>query len=99
MRGVRLVSYIESQSLQLSVTFTALAASLGIDEKRVRNVFATHVERLEREHVLQTPRYLGIDEIYPAGTPYCVLTDLERHAVRGLWARRDLKTVKGWLSH
>lgn len=94
----RLVNYIESQALQLTATFTSLATSLGVSEKLVRNIFQAYIERREREYVIRTPRYLGIDEIYLADTPYCVLTDLGRHAALDLLPKRDLKTVKGWLS-
>jgi transposase len=94
----RLVSYIESQSLHLTATFTSLAASLGISDKLVRNIFTARIARLEREYEIQTPCYLGIDEIYLDDTPYCVLTDLQRHAALDLLPKRDMKTVKGWLS-
>jgi transposase len=94
----RLVSYIESQSLQLAATFTNLAQSVGISDKLVRNIFQAHIERLEREYVIQTPRYLGMDEIYLEDAPYCVLTDLQRHAALDLLPKRDMKTVKSWLA-
>lgn len=60
----RLISYIEVQALHLTQTFTRLASTLGVSEWLIRDVFAAHVETLEHDYVIQTPRYLGIDEIY-----------------------------------
>jgi len=93
----RLVSYVETHALQLTSTFTSLAHNLGVSEKFVRNVFQTHIDNLELGYVIQTPRYLGIDEIYVEDAIYCVLTDLERHCMVDLLPKRDMETVKRWL--
>lgn len=93
----RLVSYIEVQVLHLTQMFTDLASALGVSEWLVRAIAASHIEVLERDYVIQTPRYLGIDEIYVEDAIYCVLTDLERHAVVDLLPKRDMPTVKNWL--
>ena len=94
----RLVSYIETHALQLTCTFTSLAVALGVSEKFVRTVFAAHIDRLERDYAIQTPRYLGIDEIYIEDAPYCVLTDLERRCTLDLLPKRDMVSVKRWLT-
>jgi transposase len=94
----RLVSYVQTQALHLTGTFTALAATLGVSEWLIRDIFVAHVETLERDYVIQTPRHLGIDEIYVEDAVYCVLTDLERHAVVDLLPKRDMVSVKAWLS-
>lgn len=93
----RLVSYVQVQSLHLTQTFTALACALGVSEWLIRDIFAAHIETLERNYVIQTPRYLGIDEIYVEDAVYCVLTDLERHCVLDVLEKRDMVTVKKWL--
>ncbi len=86
----RLVSYVQVQALHLTQTFTGLSTSLGISEWLVRDIVASHIETLECNYAIQTPRYLGIDEIYVEDAIYCVLTDLERHAVVDLLAvKRD----------
>ncbi len=85
----RLISYIEVQALHLTSTFTGLASALGVSGWLIRDVFAAHIEKLEHSYVIQTPRYLGIDEIYVEDAVYCVLTDLERHAVVDLLPKRD----------
>src|SRR5258707_15862202 len=35
----------------------------GQDEKTIRNIFHDYVAELEKTHVFQTPRWLGIDEL------------------------------------
>jgi transposase-like protein len=55
----RLVSYVQRESLCLTQTFTGLALSLGVSEWLIRDIFTAHVEALERDYVIQTPRYLG----------------------------------------
>lgn len=94
----RLVEYIEVHALILTDTFTGLARDVGVSEWFIRDVFAAHVERLEREYLIQTPRYLGIDEIYVEDAVYCVLTDLERRCMIDLLPKRDMETVKRWLT-
>jgi transposase len=94
----RLVSYVQRESLCLTQTFTGLALSLGVSEWLIRDIFTAHVEALERDYVIQTPRYLGIDEIYVEDAPYCVLTDLGRRCILDVLAKRDMGTVKRWLA-
>jgi transposase len=57
----RMVEYIQSHAMTLTGTFTSLACAMGVSEYFIRDVFAAHIERLEREYVIQTPRYMGID--------------------------------------
>src|SRR5215472_8119817 len=53
---------------------------------------------LPQEYVIQTPRYMGIDEIYVEDNIYCVITDIERRCVIDLLPKRDMETVKHWLA-
>lgn len=93
----RLVEYIEVHALEMMRTFTGLAHDVGVSEWLIRDIVMAQIERLERAYVLQTPRYLGIDEIYVEDSIYCLLTDLERHAAIDLLPKRDMETVKRWL--
>jgi transposase len=77
----RLVEYIQVQSLTETATFTSLAKAIGVSEWFVRGIFKAYAEQLERDYVIQTPRYLGIDEIYVEDAVFCVLTDLERRCI------------------
>lgn len=93
----RLVRYIEVHALQLTGTFAGLARTLGMGERMVRVIFHSEVSRLEQEYVIQTPRYLGIDEIYVEDHIYCVLTDIEHRYIVDLLPKRDMESVKKWL--
>lgn len=55
-----------------------------------------HVEQLAASYMIQTPRYMGIDEIYVEDDIYCVITDIERRCVIDLLPKRDMETVKHW---
>jgi len=94
----RLVEYIQSHALSMTGTFTGLAESMGVCEWFIRDVFAAHAEQLAASYVIQTPRYMGIDEIYVEDNIYCVITDIERRCVIDLLPKRDLETVKRWLA-
>jgi len=95
---MRLVEYIQSHSMTLTGTFTSLACAMGVSEYFIRDVFTAQIEHLEQAYVIQTPRYLGIDEIYVEDAIYCVLTDLERRCMIDLLPKRDMETVKRWLA-
>ncbi len=94
----RLVEYIQSHAMALTGTFTSLACAMGVSEFFIRDVFAAHIERLEQEYLIQTPHYMGIDEIYVEDAIYCVITDLERRCMVDLLPKRDMETVKHWLA-
>lgn len=94
----RLVEYIEVHALEMMRTFTSLAHDVGVSEWLIRDIVMAQIERLERAYVLQTPRYLGIDEIYVEDAVLCVLTDLERRCMIDLLPKRDMESVKRWLS-
>lgn len=90
----RLVEYVQIHALSLTNTFTSLARDIGVSEWLIRDIVMAQIERLERDYVLQTPRYLGIDEIYVEDSIYSVLTDLERRCVVDLLAvKRDYFTL------
>ncbi len=93
----RLVHYIQEQALYPTRTFASLANMVGVSEAFVRKIFLAHIEHLERTYVIETPRYLGIDEIV-IDAPWCVLTDLERHCIIDVLEKRDMVTVKRWLT-
>src|SRR5215472_8381020 len=93
----RLVEYIQVHALSLTSTFASLARDIGVSDWLIRDIVMAQIERLEREYVLQTPRYLGIDELYVEDHIYCVLTDIERRCVIDLLPKRDMDSVKRWL--
>ncbi len=60
---LRLHEYVEKESFNHPYTF--VAAQTGLDEKTVRDIFNARAEFLGRWHRFETPRILGIDELYP----------------------------------
>lgn len=93
----RLVDYIRERSLVR--TFTEVADDVGVNEKTVRNVFREYVALLEEDREIETPAWLGIDELFLIRKPRCIFTDVKRRAIVDLLAKRDKLTVSKWLTN
>ena len=91
----RLVKYIQEQSLLR--TFTSIADDVGVDEKLIRNVFRAYVAVLESQHTIQTPKWLGIDEIHVLGNPRCVLTNVKERTLIDMLKTRNKPVVEKYL--
>lgn len=91
----RLVGWIERESLRR--TFASIAEEVGVDEKTVRNIFHSHVRHLEATVRIETPRWLGIDEIHILGRPRCILSNLEQQTIVNVLPSRNKSTVAGYL--
>jgi transposase len=87
----RLVTYIEQQALPK--TFVELADEIGVDEKTIRLVFKSYVQRLEQETTFWTPVVLGIDEVHLVSQPRCILSNVEQHTIVDLLKNRTRATV------
>lgn len=91
----RLVSYIEKQSLKR--TFVSLAEELGVDEKTIRSIFRDYINRLEEQVQIETPKWLGIDEIHILSKPRCVITNIEQRTLVDMLTNRNKDTVITYL--
>ena len=78
----RLIRSIQEQSLRR--TFVSIAAEVVLDEKTIRNIFHDYVAELEKTHVFQTPRWLGIDELLLVRKQRCILTNVRTGTIIGL---------------
>lgn len=87
----RLVRHIEEQSIRK--TFTAVADEVGVDEKTVRNLFKSYVERLDRTTVFDTPEWMGMDEVHLLKKPRCVLTNIKERTIIAVLEKRTKKFV------
>lgn len=87
----RLVKYIEEQSLRK--TFVAVADDVGLTEGTIRNLFGSHVKRLEAKTQFQTPERLGIDELFLIKKPRAVFTNLKERTIIGVLDNRLKKSV------
>jgi transposase len=79
-------------------TFVSIAAEVGLDEKTIRNIFHDYVAELEKTHVFQTPRWLGIDELLLVRKQRCILTNVRAGTIIGLLPARTSATVTRFLS-
>ena len=93
----RLVDYIQQRSLVR--TFTEVADDVGVNEKTVRNVFREYVALLEEDREIETPTWLGIDELFLIRKPRCIFTDVKKRSIVDLLAKRDKLTVSKWLTN
>jgi transposase len=83
---LRLHEYVEKESFNDPYTF--VAAQTGLDEKTVRDIFNARAEFLGRWHRFETPRILGIDELYLNKRYRCILTNIEERTLLDLLATR-----------
>lgn len=95
MATVRLVEYIQKQSLNR--TFTSIAVEVGMDEKTIRNIFRDYVSFLAETVKFETPRFLGIDEIHILKKPRCVVANIEENTIIDLLFNRNKETVTRYL--
>lgn len=86
------------QEQSLRRTFVSIAAEVGLDEKTIRNIFHDYVAELEKTHVFQTPRWLGIDELLLVRKQRCILTNVRAGTIIGLLPARTSATVTRFLS-
>ncbi len=80
---LRLHEYVEKESFNHPYTF--VAAQTGLDEKTVRDIFNARAEFLGRWHRFETPRILGIDELYLNKRYRCILPTLRSEPCSTCW--------------
>lgn len=90
----RLAKWIGEQSLKRP--FLAISEETGIDEKSVRNIFRDYVAELEKTIKFDTPKWLGIDEIYLI-KPRCVITNIQNRTIVDMLVNRNKDTVAKYL--
>ena len=91
----RLVAYIREKALKQ--TFVQVAASVGVHEKTIRNIFGDWVAKLEEKRELVTPEWLGIDELHLVNGMRCVIADVKERRLVELLPKRDMRTVVPFL--
>ena len=87
----RLVKHIERLSLER--TFASIADDVGVDEKTIRNIFRDYVNELESTIEVETPRWLGIDEVHLNKTMRCVITNIEKRTLVEMLPTRTKNVV------
>lgn len=95
---VRLVEWVARQAL--ARPFANVAEEVGLNEITVRRIFAEHVEVLNKEWEkrVETPAWLGIDEVKLAGDIRCIMADVLARSAIDLLPKRDKATVAARIS-
>lgn len=87
----RLYSHVEKEAFNHPYAY--VADTSGLDEKTVRMIFRKKAEFLAAWHPFETPRYLGIDELYLNRRYRCILTNLEERTLLDLLPSRQQEAV------
>jgi transposase-like protein len=91
----RLVDYIRQQSLRR--TFVSIAEEIGKEEGTIRYIFNQYAVELQKEFVIETPEWLGIDELKLCGKPRCVLTNPKEKKLLDILKTRSKTAVTRFL--
>ncbi|MDD5513447.1 MAG: ISL3 family transposase [Candidatus Omnitrophica bacterium] len=91
----RLIEFIGRESMKR--TFVSVADDTGIHERTVRRLFMATVKRLEAENYIETPVWLGIDEVHLVKRARCILTNVQQRTVIDLLASRTKDVVSRYL--
>ena len=91
----RLVSWIGSQSVKR--TFTSIAEEVGIAEATVRLIFKDYVSDLEETVRFETPKWMGIDEIFLI-KPRGVISNIQNNTIVELLPNRNKDSIIRYLS-
>jgi transposase len=90
----RLVSWIGHQCVKR--TFTSIADEVGVTEGTVRMIFKDYVSDLEKTVRFETPKWMGIDEIYLI-KPRGVISNIENNTIVELLPNRNKETIIRYL--
>lgn len=87
----RLYNHVEKEAFNHPYAY--VADTTGLDEKTVREIFKKKAEFLAAWHRFETPRCLGIDELYLNRRYRCILTNLEERTLLDLLPGRQQDAV------
>jgi transposase len=87
----RLHTHVEKEAFNHPYAY--VADTTGLDEKTVREIFKKKAEFLAAWHRFETPRCLGIDELYLNRRYRCILTNLEERTLLDLLPGRQQDAV------
>ncbi len=91
----RCVAYIEEQGVHQ--TFAALSRQVGVDEKTVRNICHTALDRRMAERHLTAPTVLGIDELTLLGRRRTIFVDVGTRRPLDIIDSMERRRVERWL--
>ena len=90
----RLVAWIGPAAIRRP--FAHVAQEVGVSERTVRDIFHDHVTALEAHRQVETPQWLGLDEIHLI-RPRGVVTNVQECTLVDLLVNRNKETVTAYL--
>ncbi len=90
----RLVGWIGPMAVRRP--FTHVAQEVGVSERTVRDIFHDHVAVLEAHRHVETPQWLGLDEIHLI-RPRGVVTNVQECTLVDLLRNRSKETIIAYL--
>ncbi len=92
----RCIEYICGQAIRRP--FSQVAEEVGVSEGTVRGIFGDYIVKMDSERSVETPEWLGIDELKLANHLRCVLSNVKDRKAVDLLPTRDHRTVGSYLS-
>lgn len=92
----RLVTWMAQEALRRP--FVHVAEDVGTSEGTVRQIFKEAVARWEENRRVETPTWLGLDEIHLI-RPRAVITNVQERTLVDILVNRNKDTVMRYLSH
>ena len=90
----RLVAWIGPSAIRRP--FAHVAQEVGVSERTVRDIFHDHIANLEAHRHVETPQWLGLDEIHLI-RPRGVVTNVQECTLVDLLVNRNKETVTAYL--
>lgn len=96
----RLVEYVGRESFNIYRNFASVSDEVGCHELTVRKIYTARALWLETGRVIEAPRWIAIDEVYPQrrDTPRCVISAPEQRRVLDLLPNdKNMRLLWTWL--
>ncbi|WP_339678270.1 ISL3 family transposase [uncultured Zhongshania sp.] len=95
MMTERLYQFVSIRALYR--THSDVARDTGLDEKTVRQIFQEYTSTMDSIVTFETPRILGIDELYLNKRYRCIITNLEEKTMVDMLPNRNKPHVISYL--
>lgn len=91
----RCVAFIEEQGI--AQTYASVARAVGVDEKTVRNICESHLDKVTGPRNLSAPLILGIDELTLGGRKRTIFVDIGGRKLLDIIYAMNRSRVDQWL--
>ena len=80
-----------------NTTHQALADRFRLPDRTIRDIFNDELKKRNKEYAPETPRYIGIDELYLSRQYRCIITNLEERTLVDMLETRNKPPVMAYL--